>query len=244
VKKFSALALALVSLLWLTGATWLPLFAAASGGGAATLTYEAFATENGGTAIATYTSVAFGTASSNRVLAFVTGARINAADANTVASATIGGVSATQASGAVATNATNQMSTDIWYASVPTGTSGTIVVNWNAANARTGLYLYAVTTTNPTPSSGNGVASASSVASLNASITVPANGVGIVGFLAQQTGNTLSFTNATQDASNALAGAANGMEAGHTTSTGAISITGTQTGTNNNAAMSMAAWGP
>jgi hypothetical protein len=43
---------------------------------------------------------------------------------------------------------------EIWYASVAAGTSGTITVNYNASFIRTGLALYRILTSAPTPGTG------------------------------------------------------------------------------------------
>lgn len=210
----------------------------------ATCTFEAFATENAGTATGTYSSVSFGAAASNRVLAVVPVSRTTSTQPNPITGATIGSTGATQVTSAANDNGANAVNSDIWYASVPAGTSGTVTVNWTNANTRSGIALYSILTSTPTPHAGNNNF-ANGANSVTQSISVPTNGCGIVGMITQQTGNTLSFSaGATQDQSNALAGATNGFESGHTTTTGTVSVTASMTGTANTMAMSLASWGP
>jgi trimeric autotransporter adhesin len=207
----------------------------------ATLTFEAFST-NTSASPASFTSVNFGTTSSKRVIAFVAVAR--AAGAPTAA--TICGNVATLLSGTAAIDSTNEVTSAIFYFADAgsCGTSGTVTVTYSGGVVRSGIYVYSILTSTPTPASGNSVSSTSAVTGLTASLTVPSSGVGFVGIVNQQTGNTQSFTNASLDSSNALSGATNSSAAGHTTSTGSVSITGTSSGTANNMTMSMAAWGP
>lgn len=220
-----------------------PYSSVVSGGGSATLAFQAFATENVGGATGTYTSVNFGTAAANRVIAVVAMCRVTAAVINTVSSATIGGISATQVASADPGVVVN-IASDIWYASVPTGTSGTIVVNWANANTRSGVYVYSILTSTPTPSNGNSSSGLSLTSIGPTTLTIPANGVGLVGFLSQQTGNTQSFTKATLDSSNAMAGAGQSTASGTVIGTGSVSVTGTSSPTGNTMSMSLASWGP
>jgi hypothetical protein len=209
------------------------------------LTYETLATETGGTSTATFSSVTFGTANSNRVLIFITGSRVTSGLSNTVSSANIRGVSASQVPSAAVTGTGGNITSDIWYASVPTGTSGTIVVNWANANTRSGICVYNLVTATPVATHGGSSSGQTALSlSFTASLTVPLSGYGVVGAVFQQTGNTLSFTNATQDVSGTLGAATNGIECGHTTSTGSVALTASQTPTSNFGTLSAASWSP
>jgi len=74
----------------------------------------------------TFNSVSIGAASSDRVIALYIGGGFSGAD-QYVSSVTIGGISASEA---VRTNGgSNFRHNSIWYATVPTGTTATIVVN-------------------------------------------------------------------------------------------------------------------
>ena len=58
-----------------------------------------------------------------------------------VSSVTIAGVSATQATSAYASDS-GSTNTDIWYAAVPTGTTGNIVVTWTVSEVRCVIFVY------------------------------------------------------------------------------------------------------
>jgi hypothetical protein len=210
----------------------------------ATISFQAFATENVGGASGTFAATALGAAAANRVIVVIAIAR-DASGLNTLSSVTVGGNAATQVSSAAASSI-NSGATDIWYYADAgaLGTSTTIVTNWSLVNTRSGIYVYRLTTSTPTPSAGNN-ASGLSVTSLGpTSITVPASGVGVAGLFSLATGNTQSFTNATLDSSNPLAGGNNATASGTITGTGSVAVTGTSLAASNNMMMSLAAWGP
>jgi hypothetical protein len=219
---------------------------AISAASSATCTYQSFATENAGLSTAIFTSVGIGTAASNRVVAVIPMARATGS-INTVSSVafTVGATaSLSQVTGAYASYSTGIMASDIWYASVPAGTTATITVVWSNVNTRSGIYVYTINTATPTPAHGannNGA----TITSLTQSITVPANGCGIAAFTTQQTGNTDTFSSgAALDNASALAGATNGVAAGHTTTTGSVSVTASSVSTGNTMTLSLASWSP
>lgn len=217
--------------------SWPPVQPTPAAGGAI-LAYQSFVTEASGGTTITYPTVAIGTAAANRVVAVIFACRSGTANM-TASAVTIGGIAATQVSGAAGSSGSLQGGSDIWYASVPTGTTGNIVVTWSSATTATGIQVYSILTTTPTPASGNGIAGVTT--SLNTNITVPASGVGISGMYAQS-GAVVSWTNATADNHGVITGA-RGLDAAHTTSTGAVSVTGT-IGASSGVGMSSAAWGP
>jgi hypothetical protein len=212
-----------------------------TGSSPSSLTFQGFATENGGGATATFSSVPFGTAAANRVIVVIAAARATGTSPSSVSSMTIGGKPATQVPSAA--GSVDVMASDIWYASLDSGTSGTVVVNWNAANTRSGIYVYEIHTSNPVPTNGNGTAANNSM-SLNSSLTVPTSGFGIAGATSRQTGNANSFTNATLDGDNQLAGAAHQFFCGHTTATGSVSVTAQSAPIGNSMTLSLASWNP
>ena len=219
----------------------LPTSVAAS----ATCTFQSFATEAAGLSAATFTSVGIGAAASNRVVAVIPMGRITTGGISNPVTAVAFTVGATatlsQVSGAAATTAAIEMASDIWYASVAAGTTATITVTWTTANTRSAIYVYTINTSTPTPAHGAENTS-SSAATLAQSITIPTNGCGIVGAAAQQTTNTMTFTNATLDQSNEMSGAANGTEGGHLTTTN--SVTANSNVTANAMTISLASWSP
>lgn len=214
----------------------------------AILTYQAFATEASGGLTPSYAGVSWGTAAANRVLVAVLVTRHTTAATNSsVASVLFGATAGTQVSGAAAWS-TNQLNSDIWYAAVPSGTSGTIsfVITGVASTARTGLQLYSVNTSTPTPSNGNNAGSdgSGSTVALTQSLIIPTNGVGIAGFNSRTSGATIAWTNATSDNATNLSGSTSSFNAAHTTSTGTVSVTGTASAGFSDIVMSLAAWGP
>jgi hypothetical protein len=191
---------------------------------------------SGGTTI-THTGVSFGAADTNRVIAVVVAARM--VTVNTITGVTIGGVAATEAVSARATVAgTNGSNSGIWYASVPTGTSGDIVVTHGAAAARTGIAAYRVVTSTPAPTSSNSANGAASP--LSAAITVPTGGAGIAGLWQNGSVTDSTWSNATQDYQ-ATSGGSSRMEAATVSTIGSVSPGGT---TGGNSVLSAAAWGP
>lgn len=87
----------------------------------------------------THASQNFGSASADRfIVAVVTG---RAGGARTISSVTIGGVTATEA----IQHADSGNNVGIYYAAVPSGTSGDVVVVWSAGMVRCGVGLWAVT---------------------------------------------------------------------------------------------------
>ena len=101
-------------------------------------------TANSSSAVASstysFTSQSLGTAAADRyVVVGVAGQSGSGAVA--VSSMTIGGISASQL---VSMSETNN-SIEFWIAAVPTGTTGTVTVNWAAQRARCAIVIWAVT---------------------------------------------------------------------------------------------------
>ena len=103
-----------------------------------TLAFTASAVNTSAQSSYTFSSQAIGTASSDRVVVVGTSGGSGATDA--VSSMTIGGVSAVKAIGIV-----NNTGTEIWYATVPTGTTASVVVNWGGTKNRSGIGVWALT---------------------------------------------------------------------------------------------------
>lgn len=223
---------------------WSPSLIIPSGGlgFVAGLTFQAFATEGAVTATPSFAGVNFGTANANRVIAVIAVGRANAATNQTISSMTIGGIAATQVASAAGV-VSNVAGIDIWYASVPTGASGTVAVTWSSANVRSGIYVYSIITTTPAPSVGSGTSGVGTT-TLSRTITIPASGFGIAGAWHRQTGNTDAMVNASIDGDNTLFGTNHQFFCGHTTGTGSTTITANSTPTGNDMCMTAAAWSP
>ena len=143
----------------------------------------------------TYSSLSFGTVDSNRIIAVVACARM--ATVNTISSMTIGGISASAVSNTIAqTGGTNGSNCQMFQAAVPTGTTGSVVVTYGAATARTGITVYRIvtgTTTATSSSSNNGSSNP-----LTCTLTLPGSGGGFVANWQSSTTTATTWTNATE----------------------------------------------
>lgn len=202
----------------------------------------------GGTAI-TYNSggdPSIGVADTNRIVAVAIMARIGATA--TVTSVTIGGISATQVSGAAASPA--NLATDIWYAAVPTGTTATVVVNYGSTSVVSGVAVYRIITSTPTPQDGqhNSSATTSSASPLSKSVTIPSGGgmIGSFGYIPGGSGsnNAWSGGTITRDVDVNIGVTGRYFSAAHdTTDSGLTTITVTPSiATSVAGAISLAAW--
>jgi len=200
------------------------------------LSYTGKVSDTVGGTSPSYGSGAIGTADSNRVVAAAIWSRAG----TSISSVTIGGVSATQVSGAAAANSTTTLS-DIWYASVPTGTTATIAVTYAASTQRSVVYLYRVVTSTPTPNAA-GHDQTTTLTSVATTINVPSGG-GAINVGGNRNFATIpTWTNAVQDDSIALSGA-QATTAATTTGTGSITVTMT-VGAGGEDCLSSASWGP
>lgn len=213
-----------------------------SGGGGLALAWTANADDNTAQTTYTFSSIAIGVADANRVVAVGFWWRTGA-DAEVVSSMTIGGVTASQASGAYSTRADGALNnTDIWYASVPTGTTATIVVGVSGGGgSRAAISTYRIITTTPTPTNTTfGIGAAETVTS--GTLTIPSGGAGFAMYGSRNAfGSGVTWTNATRDVQVDLATLAVYSSA-KVTATNAITAVGNTGGAGS--AMSCAAWGP
>lgn len=143
-------------------------------------------------------AISIGAADANRFILMGMGGRL----ANTVTSVTLnaGAITATQVSGAVATEV-GQLVVDWWYAPVPTGTTATFEITFNTSTSRAKLEVYRVVSATATPSASPTGAHSPSAASLNQAVTIPAGGAGASMFFHILPGNAnnITWTNATLD---------------------------------------------
>lgn len=214
------------------------------------LTYEDNRQDAGGVgATVTYNSggdPSIGAADATRIVAIgISGRTPNL----TISSATIGGISATQVSGAgIVENSV--MTSDIWYAAVPTGTTATVVVTWSGTPFDTGISTWSILGSTGTPTVGKNAGAASgpgAPASLSLpAYTVPSGGGSFAIYTNRDVATpSNSWTNATQDyavlATRFFTGA-------HTTTTGSVTVTATDQDPVNDpsseAVMSAVAFGP
>lgn len=131
----------------------------------------------GGTSVpnpTTFSGLSFGTAAANRLLvaAVCTG---TGGSSNSVPSAvTIGGIAATLVKGATV----GEAQASIWQALVPSGTSGTVVVNLGSGSNTCTVGLWSVKTDKQAAQN-----SGSSITGASIAAVVPTNGYGIVTFI-------------------------------------------------------------
>lgn len=104
-----------------------------------TLTFQNTYTDSTSQTTRTISSVDFGTATSTREIFIVT--RWSSATSTTISSATIGGVTATISAGFSA----GSQGAALIFATVPTGTTGNVVITYSNATTNTVSYVYRVT---------------------------------------------------------------------------------------------------
>lgn len=194
----------------------------------------------GGTPI-TYAAMAFGTASANRILIAIFANRSNAT--GTPSSVTIGGITATAISGAAAVLSGN-IESYAYYAAVPTGTSGDVVVTYAGASLRSGCAVYSII---GGASSPNGSTSNSTAAtSLSTTLTVPSGGASIHIAMDRPaaTGTTISWTNSTGDFTTVSVGGVDLYDSASDSVAGNITVTATSDSTSPAMVLSSVAWAP
>ncbi len=187
------------------------------------LTYTAQAVDTGDLTTYTFASQALGTASADRkIVVGIVGA---AGGARTISSVTVGGVSAT-ALGTLYAPLAGVM-VGFYIASVPTGTTGSVVVTWSSGCVRCAIGLWAVTGASSTVSATlqNGAEPQTG------SLTVPANGA-FAAIAYNGNNTTYTWTNATEDFDAAFElGEIYSGASGTSTPGGSITITATAAAT-------------
>ena len=183
-----------------------------------------------------FSSMAIGTADSTRIVVVGVFARISSGSAFTAF--TIGGVNATQA---VFSLPGGSSMAAIYFAVVPTGTTGTVAFTWNGTLANAGIgvaacYDMAATTTDTGTAIGD---------PMTDTLNIPAGGLAF-GCAGETNSSTFTWTNLTEGYDEVVEGIA--------TQTGAIgtfsaiqvglTITCDQSGGNTDPVLVLASWGP
>lgn len=179
----------------------------------------------------TFTSASLGAAASNRVIVVTIYGRASTSSGRSVSAVTIGGVSATQA---VTETANNNFMTAIWYAAVPSGTTGNIVVTWSGGNMEnTVVDIHRTTGISGAPVDTD----TSAVNPMSETINVSAGGL-CIGIYAEETSATYTWTGITEvadgvpdfngvtSAGDAFATAQTGLSVTCTPSVGAANYSG------------------
>jgi hypothetical protein len=188
-----------------------------------TITYNA--TANSGVDLTTYTftGVGIGTAATNRLVYIAV--TFTAAAARRISSATIGGISATIVDFAAQGNGTFFI-----YANVPTGTTATVAITFDAVCLRCLIGSYSIFDLKSTTPLTTAFATTWSSGSISASVNVPADGIIIAGVNNSTNTNAISWTNVTSrysavlDAAFISAGASTQVTTG-----GSVTVTATAT---------------
>lgn len=150
----------------------------------------------------TFTSQAFGAVDPNRQIILAIFGR-NPSVGSSVISATIGGVSAALAfAGATGDNGAGI--SEIWVASVPTGTSGTVTVTFSGSCLRAGISIYRLVGATAHATAGAGVTNAN-VPAQGVTITIPTGGATVAVSGSGVTATDGTTTNQTQDVHTLLA---------------------------------------
>lgn len=222
--------------------------ASGGGSGGGTLVGTFLDTDSAANLAETYTfsGMSLGTAAGNRlIVAAVHGADNDRVADNFAQTVTIGGVAASLVvrKGQACSVINNSSLIELWQALVPTGTTGTVVVDYDFSAYACAVALYSITTNNQAAQSTGSDAAASGDTSLSVVATVPTNGYGIAAIFAQhQTSVSNTPTNWTEDYDTALATVvAAKMIGGHFTAGATLGAALTN---NDGAAMVYASWGP
>lgn len=208
------------------------------------LTAVANATDTNPLTTYTFAAMNFGTAHASRVLAIGILAR-NSAGTQAVSSVNFAGTAGTSA---ITHNNAGADRSEIWYANVPSGTSGTVTITFAGANQRCGVQLYSIIS----PSSNAPTVTATSSANTtvtSGSISIPAGGaafmcaMSLTGGPGTPTGSPAGFVNL--DLNSNPTGTQQ-MWAIHSNAgvvTGTQTLTATLTGSSTNTSC-FAVWGP
>jgi len=192
----------------------------------------------------TFAGKDIGAVASDRVIAVGVGTS-SGTNAAVISSVTIGGISATKA---ISSNAEENSLSDIWYATVPTGTTATVVVTYTLEQQRCGIGVWAVYNSSGAPTAtaedNQDIADASAVTSTT--INVPANG-GVLAYACGVSGGVLTFTLAgvTEDFDENIASIVYHTGGAENYASAQVGLTVSCTATaNTRQTMPVAAWGP
>jgi hypothetical protein len=215
----------------------IPALASGGGGGSLTYNYVATVTPNNAGSLnspVTFTAANIGTPSSDRVVVIAFGNFKVAGSANgDFSSVTIGGVTATKAAG---TASSAQRATEIWYAVVPAGTTGNIVVSFVSGWIDSIAPMVGIITGSATASVSSTQTAvppaypANSTNSNVGAITVATGGVAVLGGFSDSHTVTASYSGSTTDVAGQDFGAGSGASASTAHAVASATVTETVTG--------------
>lgn len=202
-----------------TGAGAYP--AIGGGGTPFSITQTATASTTTGSTPVVFAGLSIGAADTTRIVAV---SICHGPNNGTFTSLTIGGVTATLATGSKQ-NSTGGVSAEIWYAAVPTGTTATVQYDQLAGvDTRHFISVYRIAGTTASFSAGGGAASLS-VTSLAASVSIPVGGGALAGCMTHSaTSGSGTPTNLTLDTNNVVVGTSTSYVGNNSTNSGSTSM--------------------
>ena len=172
-----------------------------AGVGTVTVAFTAAAVDTVNATAFTFSGHSLGAAEANRKIVITVFGVGTTASSRLVSTLTIGGVSATLAI-AVQNSTEDHYACEIWYATVPTGTTGDVVVTWNAAMGNCAIGAFRVIGAAITDHAN---ASDNDSDPLTANINVPAGGI-LIGGGGEDAVATFTWTNITEAYDEAVEG--------------------------------------
>jgi hypothetical protein len=189
-----------------------------------TFTYNGTASSATDAASYTFTAVSIGTAATNRRVIIVLNTAASAL--RSISSATIGGISATIYDASLFAN-----SIKIIYATVPTGTTADVVVNFSGTLLRIALGSYSVYNLKSITPIAVAQSNSWSSGAISATVSAPADSILLAGVYTSTTANSFTWTNATLNYTTSVETGTNQSGASVQTTTGGnTTITATATG--------------
>ncbi len=215
------------------------------GGGVAAIALTDHTFSSSGNSSYSFSSLSIGAAAGDRQIIVSVEARSQNSVPYTVSTVTVGGISATKICGADATNGVTELRPELWLASVPTGTTGTVAVTFSASVLQCGVGVWRMT----------GAATSASATATDAgtggsyvpskSLAIPAGGVAVGIAASSGAAGSFTWTSLTEDfdeqsGATATHSGASLASAGGSTPT----ITATASGSNDVIGMALASFAP
>lgn len=190
----------------------------------------------------TFTTRNIGAAGSRKVVVSV-GSGGSSGGTTSVTSLTVGGISATQV---VFADAGDNVYPELWQASVPSGTTATIVVTFGGAHVNCAIGVWAIYSAGAAASNTN---SATGTGVQSASLNIPAGGVAIAFVNLAGSGGTprtVTWANLSENFDATIEGSISysGSSAAFVAQQTGLAITATASGGLDRGAIIAASWGP
>lgn len=179
----------------------------------------------GGT-VQTFAAQAIGAPDPTRIVVVAVG---HGPNLSTIASVTIGGKAAIQATGASHSVASGA-SVDIWYLALPTGSSADVVVTYGIGETRTIIGVYNIVGAGAAFLAGGG-ANTTSVSTLSAAVLIPTGGAAIAILMTHSaTSGSTTGINLTMDVNNIVLATSTSAMGNSVPNVGSINVGGSWLG--------------